>query len=88
MQRVNAILVGFLTFIAEFLKRFFIDLGYAVYFKSIEFDDYLRQTKTTGQRIAIWAGIIIGVILVVLLLLNLLYMFLSSMRVLEGFSAG
>lgn len=50
--------------IIDFFKRFTVDLARASVFAALEYDDKLKLEKTTSQRMMIWAGI--SVVLVIL----------------------
>ncbi len=78
------ILGGVGTFFLQFFKRFVIDLYHALYYRAVEYDSELQQTKTFTQRFAIWAVIITVATGIILLLLNLLYRFISSIDVVQG----
>ncbi|MCX7996212.1 MAG: hypothetical protein N2691_00430 [Patescibacteria group bacterium] len=81
MQRITDIFTGLLQFLAQLAKRFFVDLGYAVYFWVMEYDDKLRSTKTPTQRILIWAGIVVGVLAGAALILNGAYHLISNLNI-------
>lgn len=84
MKRISEILAS--VFIAFFtlLKNLAVDLYHAIYFKALEYDTVLQQTKTPGQRVAIWTGIAVVSFILIIVLLNLLYLFISSIDVIEG----
>lgn len=84
MQRVIEIISGVFNFFIQFLKRFAIDLYHALYYKAMEFDSELQQTKTFSQRLGIWAAIATVTVLLILLALHLLYRYLSNISVFKG----
>lgn len=84
MQRITEIATGVFMFFVRFIKQFSIDLYRALYYEAMEFDSKLQETKTTTQRILIWTGIGIAFIAIILLLLHLLYRFLSTLVVVSG----
>lgn len=84
MKRISELLAS--VFIAFFtlLKNLAVDLYHAIYFKALEYDTELQQTKTPGQRVAIWTGITVFALIIIFVLINLLYQFISSIDVIEG----
>ncbi len=84
MRRVEEIIRGVLLFFLNFIKTFAIDLYHALYYRALEYDSELQQTKSPGQRFAIWFAIATVSIVVVLLLLHLLYRFISNINMVKG----
>lgn len=79
MQGFTNILTSALTAIVNFIKNFTVDLYHALYFKAIEYDDYLKATKTTKVRIITWVCIFGGVLLFLIILLNIFYYFMNNL---------
>jgi len=84
MQRITEIISSVFLFFIRFFVSFAIDLYHALYFKALEYDNELQQTKTFGQRLTIWAAIITAATIIILLLLNLLYRLISNIEVVKG----
>lgn len=64
--------------VINFLKRFAYDLFHAVFFAAIEYDDRLKMTKTTQERVFIWLGIGIVTAIGIYALLYGFWYFLDS----------
>ena len=84
MERFQHFLGIIFQVIFSFIKNFTRDLFNAIYFKALEYDSILQQTKTQGQRIAIWSVIGVVTLGIILLLLNLLFRFFSNLQVVSG----
>jgi hypothetical protein len=66
--------------IIDFLKRFFVDLFYGLYFSAIEYDNRLKLTKTFTQRLIIWSIItVVSSILIFLVILSI-WRFIDSVN--------
>lgn len=68
----------------NFLKRFFFDLCRSIIFAAFEYDEKLQMTKTTTQRLFIWAAIGIIVLAITIGLIYSTWYFLDAIQV-SGF---
>lgn len=79
MERATQIVGNILIFIFRFIKNFTVDLFTAIYFRTIELDSKLQQTKTPGQRVGIWSLIALVVLIGILLVIGMAQLFLNSL---------
>lgn len=84
MQRVTEIIASVFIFFFAFLKNLTLDLYHAIYFRALEYDSELQQTKTSMQRVGIWSVIVVVTMLIIILLLNLTYYFLNNLNFVLG----
>lgn len=63
----------------DFLKRFLYDLYHAIFFAAVEYDDKLKMTKTQGQRLTIWAIILLVALIALYALLHGIWYFIDTL---------
>jgi len=65
----------------NFIKRFSFDLGRSIYFAALSYDEKLQNTRTTSQRIFIWAVIAVAVIILAIIAVYFIWFLLDAFDV-------
>ena len=79
MKRVTEIVASVFNAVGGFIKNFSIDLFRAVYFKALEYDQNLQDTKTLTQRLTIWGSIAVVVIIILLIISHFFFQFINNL---------